>query len=343
MKFLLGLILGFTFDPSITQAETTQNDENILHIYSSRHYNTDEALYENFTKQTGIKIQRIDGKGDALIARLQQEGDKSPADLLITVDSGRLWRAEEAGLFEPIKSKKLNKAIPANLRHDNGQWYGFSKRARILVYNNDKIEKGALTSYQDLADPKYKGRVCIRSSSNIYNLSLMASMIAMNGEEKAKNWAQGVLNNLARKPQGGDTDQIKAVAANLCDIALVNSYYFYRLQRSNKQEDQNVVANLMTVFPNQKTDGTHINISGAGVLKHSDNKEAAVQFLEYLVTSEAQKYFADGNNEFPVVKKTEVNDLVKKDLGFKEQKINVQEFGKNQQKAKMIFDEIKFP
>lgn len=339
LTFALALLtVNITTMPSQVNAE-----ENILNIYSSRHYSTDEALYSEFTKKTGIKVKRVDGKGDALIARLQQEGALSPADLFITVDSGRLWRAEQAGLFEPVTSEILKKKIPENLRHPEEKWFGFSTRARVLVYNKDKIEDGALTSYQDLADPKWKGRICVRSSGNIYNQSLLASMIAQEGKEKAKAWAKGLLGNLARKPQGGDTDQIKAVAAGICDIALANSYYFFRLKRSDKAEDQKIVANLSLIFPDQDAKGTHVNISGAGVLKHAKNQDAAVKFLEYLTTASAQAYFADGNNEYPVVADVKVNDVVAAHQDFKIQNLNVTTFGENQKKAKMIFDEIGFP
>lgn len=330
------MVVGFTVNPATAE-------ENSLNIYSSRHYNTDEKLYSDFTKETGIEIKRVDGKGDALIARIEQEGELAPADLFITVDAGRLWRAEQAGLFQPFESATLQDKIPANLRHPEGLWFGFSSRARVMVYNTDKIEDGVLTSYKDLADPKWKGRICVRSSGNIYNQSLLASMIAQDGEEAAKNWAKGVLDNLARKPQGGDTDQIKAVAAGVCDIALANSYYFFRLQRSEKPEDKAVVENLAIVFPGQDDKGTHVNISGAGILKNAKNKEAAVQFLEYLTSASAQAYFANGNNEYPVVSDVEVNETVETNKDFKIQNINVRQFGEYQKQAKMIFDEIEFP
>ena len=338
-KFLPTLLIALVFvtcKPSLAQ-------ENTLNIYSSRHYDTDEKLYSGFTDQTGIEIKRVDGKDDALIARLEQEGELAPADLFITVDAGRLWRAEQAGLFQPINSEILEDKIPANLRHPDGNWFGFSTRARILVYNTEKIEEGTLTSYEDLADPKWKGRVCVRSSGNIYNQSLLASMIAQDGEQAAKEWAKGVLDNLARKPQGGDTDQIKAVAAGVCDIALVNSYYFFRMQRSENAEDQATVENLAITFPDQNGKGTHVNISGAGVLKSAKNKNAAVKFLEYLTTDAAQAYFANGNNEYPVVEGVEVNDVVEANKGFKIQDVNVSKFGEHQKQAKMIFDEIEFP
>jgi len=336
-------LLAFAILASASILKPAIAGDKVLHIYSSRHYSTDEKLYTDFTKETGIEIKRVDGKGDALIARLKQEGELAPADLFITVDAGRLWRAEEAGLFQAIQSETLNEKIPANLKHPDGQWFGFSSRARVLVYNTEKIEKGMLTSYKDLADPQWKGRVCVRSSGNIYNQSLLASMIAQDGIEPAKAWAKGLLDNLARKPQGGDTDQIKAVAAGVCDIALANSYYFFRLQRSKKAEDQAVVENLAIVLPDQENNGTHVNISGAGVLKNAKNKVAAVKFLEYLTSSNAQTYFADGNNEYPTVEGVKVNETVEVNKDFKIQDINVSEFGKHQKQAKMIFDEINFP
>ncbi len=337
------ILLIVTITLAVTPFNPALAQDDILNIYSSRHYDTDEKLYSEFTEKTGIKINRVDGKEDALIARLEQESDLSPADLFITVDSGRLWRAEQTGLFENTQSKILNEKIPANLQHPEGQWFGFSTRARIVVYNKNAIKDGAPTSYQDLSDPRWKGRICVRSSGNIYNQSLLASMIAQDGEDAARKWAQGLLDNLARKPQGGDTDQIKAVSAGVCDIALANSYYFFRLQRSEKPEDLEIIKDLQIVFPDQNSKGTHINISGAGILKHSKNKDAARMFLEYLTSESAQAYFANGNNEYPVVSGVVVNEIVEAQKSFKRQDINVREFGVHQQKAKMIFDEIGFP
>lgn len=342
MKYIALLMLTITF--SVTGFETrAEQSDDTLHIYSSRHYDTDQALYDNFTTQTGIKIERVDGKADALIARLEQEGKSSPADLFITVDAGRLWRAQEAGLFQPVQSEVLNQKIPQNLKDPDGHWFGFSKRARVILYNTDKVQSNEIKTYDDLRDPKWKGRICTRSASNIYNLSLMASFISMNGEEASKQWASDVLSNLARKPQGGDTDQINAVAAGVCDVALVNSYYFLRLKRSDKPEDQKAVANSDIIFPNQGADGTHFNISGAGVLKNADNKDAAVRFLEYLATHKAQEYFSNGNNEYPVVNDVDVPAEILPYKDFRAQEINVAEFGVHQKRAQMIFDEINFP
>lgn len=342
MKLLTGSLLVTLLSLSSFTANA-EPKEDILHIYSSRHYNTDEALYDNFTQQTGIEIQRVDGKADALIARLEQEGKASPADLFITVDSGRLWRAQQSGLFQPVNSEILNQKIPANLKDLEGNWYGFSKRARVILYNTDKVAADEIKTYNDLTDPKWKDRVCTRSASNIYNLSLMASFVSRETSEAATEWAKGVLNNLARKPQGGDTDQIRAVAAGICDVALVNSYYYFRLIRSDKQADQHVVANTNIIFPDQEKNGTHINISGAGVLAHADNKQAAVKFLEYLSSDQAQAYFANGNNEYPVVENISMPAELAPYKDFKAQDINVTEFGVHQKEAQMIFDTINFP
>jgi iron(III) transport system substrate-binding protein len=256
--------------------------EKVLNLYSSRHYQTDEALYADFTRQTGIKINRIEGGEDGLIERIRNEGPRSPADVLITVDAGRLWRAEQLGLFQPVKSAVLEKRIPANLREPGGQWYGFSTRARVIVYNKAKLKPGEIQTYEELADPKWKGRVCMRSSTSIYNLSLLGAMIDHLGQPKAEAWARGVRENLAQEPKGGDTDQLKAVAAGQCDVTISNQYYYARLLRSDKADERQIGEKLGVVFPNQRSWGTHVNISGAGVLKHAPNREAAVKFLEYL-------------------------------------------------------------
>jgi iron(III) transport system substrate-binding protein len=318
-----------------------------LHIYSSRHYDVDQKLYSRFTEKTGIPIKLVESKDDALQARLEAEGAQSEADVLVTVDAGRLWRAEESGLLEPVSSEILKARIPENLRDPRGTWYGFSTRARAITYNKTKVNPAEITSYADLTHPKWKGRICVRSGSNIYNLSLLASMISLQGAEAAENWAKGLLANLARKPEGGDTDQIKAVAAGVCDIALANSYYYARLARSEKQEDIDVVQKLGILLFDQKDgqtmSGTHINISGAAVLKSSDNKVAALQFLEYLASDEAQNYFSDGNNEYPVVEGLTPNKTLASFGSFKAQDINVREYGLHQKEAQMIFDKIAFP
>lgn len=312
--------------------------EEELNIYTSRHYQTDEALYENFTERTGIRINRIEGKGDALIERLRSEGRNSPADILVTVDAGRLWRAEQAGLFREVNSDILDARIPTELRHPDGRWFGFSLRARLIFYDKSRIEADAIKTYEDLADPRWKGEVCIRSSSNIYNLSLLGSMIASRGEAAAETWAKGVVANFARDPQGGDTDQIRAVAAGECGIAVANSYYYARLLSSDKEEDRKVAEAVGVIFPNQGDRGTHVNISGAGVLKSAPHPDAAVRFLEYLTSDEVQKIFADGNNEYPAVESVPANEVLRELGDFERDTLNVAEYGKNQPLAQMIFD-----
>ncbi|GBG02748.1 iron deficiency-induced protein A [Azospira sp. I13] len=314
-----------------------QAEENVLNLYSARHYQTDEKLYENFTKQTGIKINRIEGKEEELLERIKNEGANSPADVLLTVDASRLALAHELGLFAPVKSKVLESRIPANLRTDD--WFSFSTRARVIVYNKAALKAEDVQNYDDLANPKLKGQVCTRSGAHPYNLSLMASIIANQGEAKAEAWAKGVVANFARAPKGGDTDQIKAVAAGECGVTISNTYYVARLLRSDKAEDKKIMEKVAVVWPNQKTSGTHINISGAGMLKHAPHQGAAVKFLEYLASDEAQRYFADGNNEWPVVASLKVSNPALESLGkFKADALPVGSLAMYRAKAQILFD-----
>lgn len=314
-----------------------QAEEQVLNLYSARHYQTDNALFDGFTKKTGIKIKRIEGKDEELIERIKNEGANSPADVLITVDAARLSNAHELGLFQPIASKVLESRIPAHLRTDD--WFAFSTRARVIVYAKDRVKAEDVQNYADLANPKLKGLVCTRSGSHPYNLSLMASIIAHEGDAKAEAWARGVVANFARAPKGGDTDQVKAVAAGECGVAVSNSYYVARLMRSTKPEDQKVMEKVAVVWPDQKGNGTHINISGGGVLKHAPHKAAAVKFLEYLASDEAQRYFADGNNEWPAVPSVKVSNPALDKLGpFKADKLPVERLAMYRSKAQIIFD-----
>ena len=320
-----------------------QAQEKVLNLYSSRHYETDEALYANFTKKTGIKINRIEGSEDPLIERIRNEGDRSPADVLITVDAGRLWRAEQLGLFQPVKSKLLESRIPSPYRHPDGLWFGFSTRARVIAYNKERVKPGDISSYEDLANPKWKGKICTRSAGHVYNLSLISSLVNHNGEAKTEEWAKAVAANLARTPKGGDTDQLKAVAAGECDLAISNTYYYARLLRSQKPDEKAVTEKVGMIMPNQAGRGTHVNISGAGVLKHAPNREAAIRFLEYLASDEAQNYFANGNNEWPVVATVKPNNQALGAFGkFKTDTLNLSVIGKNQPTAQKIADRSGF-
>ncbi|MBL0090353.1 MAG: extracellular solute-binding protein [Ideonella sp.] len=315
-----------------TQAQTRQ-----LNLYSARHYQTDEALYANFTKATGIRINRLDGKEDELVERIRNEGSASPADVLITVDAARLEVADALGLFQPVRSKLLEERIPATLRTPT--WFSFSTRARVIVYNKSAVKREAVQSYADLAAPAMKGQVCGRSGSHPYNLSLGAALIAHDGEAKTEAWARGLVANFARAPKGGDTDQIKSVAAGECGVTLSNTYYLARMMRSTKAEDQQAMAAVGVVWPNQASWGTHINVSGAGVLKHAPNREAAVQFLEYLASNEAQAYFADGNNEWPVVASVKIANPALSALGtFKADALPIGELSKTTTLAQKVFD-----
>jgi iron(III) transport system substrate-binding protein len=314
-----------------------QADEPVLNIYSARHYQTDEALYANFTKLTGIKVNRLDGKEDELLERLKTEGAKSPADILITVDAARLEMADQAGLFQAWQSKVLEQRIPANLRTPN--WIAFSTRARVIVYNKRDVKAEWVQTYGDLANPRLKGLVCVRSGSHPYNLSLGAAVLSHEGEAQTEAWARGVVQNFARAPKGGDTDQLKAVAAGECGVAISNSYYLARLLRSTKPEDRKVTESLGVVWPNQQTWGTHINVSGAGIIKSAPNKAAAVKFMEYLSSDQAQVYFADGNNEWPVVAGVKIDNPALKAMGsFKPDSLNVGELAKNAARAQKVFD-----
>ena len=315
--------------------------EKVLNLYSSRHYQTDEALYANFTKQTGIKVNRIEAGDDPIIERLKNEGANSPGDVLVTVDAGRLWRAEQLGLLQPAKSKILQSRLPGHMQAPNDQWFGFSARARVIVYNKATVNPADVQNYEDLANPKLKGKVCTRSGSHVYNLSLMSALIEHWGEAKAEAWAKGVVANFARAPKGGDTDQIMGVASGECGVAISNSYYYVRLLRSAKPDDKKAMQSVGLVWPNQKSTGTHMNISGAGVLKSSQRRDAAIQYLEYLSSDGAQAYFANGNNEWPVAKGAKLDNAALASLGtFKGDTLNISQLGKNQPLAQKIFDRV---
>lgn len=315
--------------------------EQVLNLYTARHYATDEALYTDFTKATGIKLSRIEGGQDALFERIKAEGANSPADVFLTVDVARLWRAEQAGIFAPVQSVSLEKRIPAIYRDPEDKWFGFSARARIIAYDKSKVKPGEIARYEDLASPKWKGEVCTRSSSHPYNLSLISSMILHLGKEKATEWARGVAANLARTPRGGDTDQLRAVAAGECAIAISNHYYYVRLMRSTKPKDRTVVEKVALVWPNQGDRGTHVNISGGGMLRHAPNRNAAVSFLEYLASDAAQTLFAKGNNEWPTVKGVKLANPELESLGqFKADSLPLAKLGKIQPDAQRLADQV---
>ena len=319
-----------------------------LNLYSARHYQTDEALYDNFTKKTGIKINRVDADDAGLLARLQSEGSASAADVILLVDAARLWRAEVDGLFQPVKSALLNQRIPATLRgKDDGQgsmWFGFSTRARVIVYDKQRVAAADVATYERLADPVNKGRLCTRSGSHPYNLSLFGSLLEQHGAVATEALLKGMLANMARKPVGGDTDQIRAVASGECAVALSNTYYLARLMRSQTPADRATMQRVGVVFPNQLQQGTHINIAGGAVARYARHRDAAVLFLEYLASDEAQGYFANGNNEWPVVGGVKIANPALDAFGaFKAETMSVSRIGMNQIKVQQILDRVGYP
>ena len=331
-------------------SSTAIAQDQFLNLYSARHYSTDEALYNDFTKATGIKINRVDADDAGILGRLKAEGTASPADVILLVDASRLWKGEVEGLFQPIKSKVLDDAIPEQLRgkataDGSIPWFGFSTRARVVVYDKIKVKKEDVDTYEELADPKNKGRLCIRSGSHPYNLSLFGAVTEHLGEQKAEEWLKGLVNNMARAPKGGDTDQIRGVASGECGIAVTNTYYLARLMRSSAPEDRAVVERVGVVFPNQTTWGTHVNIAGGAVAKNTKHPVNAVKFLEYLASPTAQNYFANGNNEWPTAKGVKVNNSALQAMtggSFKSETIPISVVGMNQVKVQQMLDRVGF-
>ncbi|MCE3273433.1 MAG: putative type Fe3+ transport system [Ramlibacter sp.] len=333
-----------------TVATSVAAQEQVLNLYSARHYSTDEALYSNFTKATGIRIQRVDADDAGILARLKAEGAASPADVILLVDAARLYKGDVDGLFKPVKSKVLDDAIPAQYRAkasaDGTTWYGFSTRARVVVYDKSRVKREDVDTYEELADPKNKGKVCLRSGSHPYNLSLFGAVTEHLGEQKAEAWLKGVVANMARDPKGGDTDQIKAVGSGECQVAVSNSYYIARLLRSDKPEDKALMEKVGVVFPNQQSWGTHLNIAGGAVAKNSKNAGNAVKFLEYLASAEAQNHFANGNNEWPTAKGVKVNNPALQAMSgggdFKAETIPLAAVGANTVKVQQMLDRVGF-
>ena len=310
----------------------------VVNIYNSRHYGTDQALWDGFTKATGIEVNVVDGTHEQLIQRMQAEGENSPADVFITVDAGRLAQASGLGLLQPIQSELLTARIPASLRDPDGLWFGLAKRARVLVYAKDRQDPAQLSTYEALANPEFKGKVLVRSSTNVYNLSLVGSILAADGPEATETWCEGLVANMARPPEGGDTDQLKAVAAGVGDVAISNSYYFARLLASPKPEDQEVAQKLAVFFPNQGDRGTHVNVSGAGVLKTAPHPANAVKLIEFLASPEAQRYFADVSFEYPANPEVPPHAVLAEWGEFKQDPLNPTLYAKNSAEAAMITD-----
>lgn len=339
-SFLIQSCSGNTNKENAAVNSDTTSTEQVVNVYTHRHYETDQELFKKFTENTGIKVNVVNAGADELIKRMELEAEKSPADVLITADAGRLHKAKEMGLLQSVDSDVLQSNVPSHLKDPENHWFGLTFRARVIVYAKDRVKPAQLSTYEDLTAPKWKGKILTRSSENIYNQSLLASIIAAHGREGAKDWANGLKNNFAREPKGSDRDQMKAVAAGEGDIAIVNTYYLGNLLNSDDPEEKKAGEALSVYFPNQNDRGTHINVSGAGITKHAPNKENAIKFVEYLTSDEAQKAFAEANFEYPVKKDVEVSPTLKAWGEFKADSLNLSELGKNNRDAVMIFDEI---
>jgi iron(III) transport system substrate-binding protein len=338
-----GLLVALT--PSVVFAagageEATGMQAGDVNVYSHRHYAADDQLYERFEELTGVTVNLVQGDADELIARLQREGAASPADVLFTVDAGRLVRAKDLGLLQAVNSPQLEADIPQQLRDAEGFWYGLTSRARVIAYHKGRVNPAQLSTYEALTDPIWEGRVLVRSSSNIYNQSLLASMIATQGPHAARRWAAGVVANMARPPSGGDTDQLKGLAAGDGDVALVNTYYVGRLQASAEASDREVGEVIGVYFPNQGDRGTHTNVSGAGVTAAAKNLENAVRLLEFLASAEAQRIYATANDEYPVNPAAEIAATVAAWGEFKADALPLQLLGERNAEAVRIFDEV---
>lgn len=337
-KIISAFVLLVAFAACKTEQKKEEKKEEVVNVYTHRHYKADQELFAQFEKETGIKVNVVNAKADELMQKMTTEGELSPADVLITVDAGRLVRAKKKGLLQSATSEFLDKTIPTHLKDVDNKWFALTKRARVIVYNPEKVKLEDLSTYEALTEDKWKNKILIRSSGNIYNQSLLASIIANNGEEKATEWAKGMVANMARSPKGNDRDQVKAVVAGEGDVAVVNTYYIGKLVNSKNPEEVKAGEGVKIFFPNQEDRGTHINVSGAGVAKYAPNKENAIKFIEFLASKKAQEVFAKANYEYPVNKEVEPSDLLKSWGDFKEDTLSLTKLGENNKNAVLVFD-----
>lgn len=326
--------------PAEAVAEETTENSGVVNLYTDRHYDTDQALYESFEESTGIKVNVVKGKGDELIERLNREGADTEADLLITADAGRLYRAKSAELLQAVESDVLTANVPTEFKDADNNWYALTMRARVLVYSADRVNAEDLSTYEALTNPEWAGRVLVRSSSNIYNQSLLASFIEVNGREASKEWAEGLVANMAREPQGNDRAQATAVVAGEGDVAIMNTYYIGKMLNSDNPEEVEVANNVKVFFPNQETTGTHVNVSGIGMTKHAKNADNAKLLMEFLSSVEAQSQFAEANYEYPIHPEVETSDLLKSWGDFKAQSVDFSMLGENNLEAVKVFNEV---
>lgn len=334
--YLIAALLGCGLALNATGAMTSPE----LNLYSARKEALIQPLLEEFTEQTGIKVNLVTGKADALLKRLKSEGRNTPADLLLTTDAGRLYRAKESGVTQPFNSELLNRVIPNSYRDPEGHWVGLSVRSRPILYAKKKVDPAELSSYEALSDPKWKKRICIRSSSNIYNQSLVASMITANGEAETEKWAKGLVANLARPPKGGDRDQIKATAAGQCDIAVANTYYLAGMLNSDKADQRAAAENIGVFWPNQEDRGAHVNVSGAAIIRSSKNPDLALKLIEFLTSEASQRWYAEVNGEYPVRADVPAGAILNKWGKFKADSLNLSQLGELNAEAVMLMDRV---
>ena len=342
LVFALVLVSACSTTEQTGESGESKDKEKQITLYTHRHYDADKEIFAKFEKDTGIKVNVVKASADELIQKMESEGKQSPADLLISVDAGRLVRAKNKGLLQPIESDTITKAVPEYLRDPDNQWFSLTKRARAIVYDKEKVKPEDLSTYEGLTDPKWKGKVLIRASGNIYNQSLLASIIAHESKDKAKAWAEGVKKNMARVPKGNDRDQVKAILAGEGEIAVINSYYLGKLLNSEDSKEVDAGKAVGIFFPNKDDRGTHVNVSGIGVAKNAPNKEDAIKFIEYLVSIEAQEKFAETNFEYPVNPEAKISDLLKSWGEYKEDKLSLSKFGELNKEAVVIFDEVQW-
>jgi iron(III) transport system substrate-binding protein len=334
-RTLLAALAGALALTACAEQEETAapGDAGVVNLYTARHYDSDLILYERFTEQTGIRVNRIEGNADQLLARMQAEGEASPADLFITADAGALWRVQNAGLLQPVQSEALSTAIPANLRDPEGRWFGFSRRARIVAYDQARVQPADVDTYEDIASPRFRGQLCVRSADSVYNLSLVGALIEAWGPDRARQWVEGVVANMARPPEGGDRDQIRAVGAGVCQIALTNSYYYIRLASGDDAADREITTRVKLAFPSLDGQGAHVNISGAGVAANAPNRANAIRFLEYLASAEVQTHVSQNNNEYPASPNVPVPAPVDAYADFQAHPMPVSAYGPRQAEA----------
>ena len=311
-----------------------------VNLYTARHYDSDQALYDRFTQETGVRINVIEGRPDELVARIQSEGERSPADLFLAADAGALWRAQQAGLFQPVRSDALARAIPENLREPGGHWTGFMRRARVVAYDSQRVQPEEVDTYEELASPRFRGKLCVRSSDSVYNLSLLGALIEAWGEQRAEQWARGIVANMARQPEGGDRDQIRAVAAGVCEVAITNSYYYVRMANGEDARDREITQQVRLGFPSLDGQGAHVNISGGGVLARAPNRDNAVRLLEFFASPESQRHISANNNEFPATPDVAAPDPVAAHANFTAHPMSVAAFAARQPQAQSIMSRV---